>query len=73
MSSGQRQRQRGATGIEFTEITDGSWVVMQRMLNCVSRAQKALEKSQKLKGDYQVCIHLDQMVLVVVRQGGWTA
>jgi hypothetical protein len=34
---------------------------------------KALKTKLNLKGNKQALVHSDQMVLMVVRQGGWTA
>jgi hypothetical protein len=33
---------------------------------------KTLKESLKLKGDYQTQVYSSQMVLVVIRQEGWT-
>ncbi len=62
MSSGQRQT-KGTLGIKSTQITDGSRVVMQEMLDCVNSGQRHSRKA-KFKGDYQVRIR--SVVLVVV-------
>jgi hypothetical protein len=34
---------------------------------------KTLTESQETQEDYQARVHLDKMVLLGVRQGGWTA
>jgi hypothetical protein len=34
---------------------------------------KDTQEKLKLKGDHQARVHSDQMFLMVVRQGGWTA
>jgi hypothetical protein len=62
---------RGTTEVESTY--NGSLVVRQGRLDCVSSSQEHSMKSLKLKGDYQAHVHVGQMVLVVVRQGGWIA
>ncbi len=70
---GQRQT-KGTTGVESTQIR---WFLgsfcKQGWLGCMSSSQKTLKKSLKLKRDYQAWVHSDEIVLVVVRQGGWTA
>ncbi len=41
-------------------------------LDCVSGGQKTLKAELNLKVDYQAHFNSGQMVLVVIRQGGWT-
>ncbi len=40
-------------------------------LDCTSGGQKTHKYKLNLKGDYQSRVHTSQMVLLVVRQGGW--
>jgi hypothetical protein len=62
MSSGHRQLKGGSTWSSLR--SDGSCDGQAGRLEQVSSGQASL------KGDYQARVHLGQMVLMVVRQGG---
>jgi hypothetical protein len=47
-------------------------VVRQKGLDCERSGRRKPKKAKKVKGDHQVGVHSDKMILVVVRQGGWT-
>jgi hypothetical protein len=47
--------------------SDGSQDGQMRRLSCVSSGQK------QLKGGHQAPVYSDHMVLMMARQGGWTA
>ncbi len=51
--------------------SDDSCDGQARRLDCVSDGQKTLKTKLNLEGDCQAQVLSDQMVLVVVRQGGW--
>ncbi len=70
MSSGQKQTK----GDYRDQAQSDQMVLLVRRwrLDCVSSGQKTLKESIKLKRDYKTKVHPGQMVLVVVRQGGWT-
>ncbi len=47
-------------------------LIVARTLGCVSNGQRKPVKTQKAIGDHQARAHLDKMVFMVLRQGGWT-
>jgi hypothetical protein len=71
LSSGQRQTKGGLQGSSPLR-SDGSWVIRRGRLDCTSISQKTLEESLLLNMDYKSPVQSGQMILMVVRQGGWT-
>jgi hypothetical protein len=47
-------------------------VIRQKGLDCESSGRRKPKKAKKVKGDHQIGVHSDKMILVVVRQEGWT-
>jgi hypothetical protein len=46
-------------------VWQGGWTAL-------SMAKKTLKSKLIFKGDYQALVHSGEIVLIVVRQGGWT-